>query len=316
MTNHTWKLAGDKFVDGEQACAAKSRVLLCLLLYFGIVIALYIFLAKRFVAPYLLIGLDGEALSFGDSATPCWLGFSVAMAAGLRWPARGRIGPALAAAVLAPVCAGGFCVLGYSLLAAPGAGPVLCLLGLGTLAAARLALRSDAVTAAGLAISVPMLASLLVFNGMTAGTLSAKTLPEVEGAADWHQIQELALDEAEVLEIGDVKFRVAPLPKNETARYSHSKDSITVSASSIQGAETTEEVAEGVLHALAHCSQARLPEAWPDLEPSEVKAWLAKTDGACPPTPEGEAASNHGLEQIELQATDRAKDRSAQIANM
>ena len=301
----------------------------CLFVYAAIFVALYWLLAKQFVTPYLLIGLEGQTLTFGDSATPCVLGFSVAMVAGCWWPIHGRLIPSVIAAVLAPVCAAGFCVLGYSLLAGLLVGLIIAALGIAVFLFARLVLRADWINSAGAALSTAMLASLLCFAGLASGFLSVKTLPDNEATEYWKQVQAIMLDEMDALGIEDMNVRVGPLPKREIARYSHSTGTITVSASAVLGTTvktdsttvpdpvSAEELAEGVLHTLAHCSQASSSEAlglWSEIARSDVESWLAVTDGACPPKDERGEFESPAFEQIELAAEDYAKERLAHVA--
>jgi len=236
------------------------------------------------VAPYLSLDLAGRAMTFGSSGTLCWVSFAAAMLVGLFWAYKRSPALAVLAAILASTTAAGACVLGYSLLAIPHAAPVILL---GGVAACVPTCRCGLSTTVRAAAAGAMLVSLLLFAGLASGALSIRHLPDAEdGGADWEQLRSFAADEVGEFGVGDVGLRVGPLPRKEVARYSHSSGTVTVSASALQGAASESELKEGVLHALAHCAQARskgLFELWVGIGDAHIALWLDETDGECPP---------------------------------
>ena len=259
------------------------------------------------VAPYLSLDLAGRVMTFGSSGTLCWVSFAAAMLVGLFWAYKRNPALAVLAALLASTTAAGVCVLGYSLLAIPYAAPVILL---GGIAACVPTCRCGVSTIVRAAVAGAMLVSLLLFAGLASGALSIRNLPDAgDDGTYWGQLSALAADEADGLGISDVDLRVGPLPRKEIARYSHSSGTVTVSASALQGAASESELKEGVLHAIAHCAQARLQgsfELWAGIEDANISLWLEETDGACPPN---DVSGNSLLADIESRADDYARER-------
>ena len=273
--------------------------------YSAIFFALYAVLAKTFVAPYILLDANGAALTFGESGLACWASFTLMLALGLPWARSGGALAAVVSAIISALTAAGFCVLGYSLSASPIVAPAL--IGICALAFL-LAIRAQGLgvfASIGAAVAAPMCASLILFAVLLAGALPLEGISDNDDAgAALGELRQLANEELRALGIIEANVVARPLPKNEVARYDHESNAIVLSAASLMGYSSREELAVGVLHALAHQSQASLPETqelWPDLRQETVNAWLEESGGSCP---SDESADEYG--PIEGQARDYA----------
>ena len=204
-------------------------LLLPYLMLFGVA---YGYLGRKYIGPYLAIAPDGTVLGLADSGTLCWVSFTVALFAGFAWLKNRRPLDALPAAILAAVSAMGFCVLGYALRVSPLVGMCLVAVGFAGAAVVRLCLRGAMRESLFAGFCAACAASALLFACLTAGLVSMTPPSEGSGAVSWDGLSLEIREGAKTLGIGDISIRLGPLPMGESASYSPSDSTLTVSAAS------------------------------------------------------------------------------------